>query len=312
MPEKVVVTGAAGFIGSNLCRMLLSEGYSVIAIDNLSAGTRENLPQGVDFRKEDICDPKIGDHLAGASAVFHLAAKNCLADCAASPVETARINVMGTANIVDATIKKGISHFIYADTSAEYEGVLDFPSRVDRVKPVSIYACSKRGGALIAEAFREYHKISISTVRYFNVYGPAQDWRRVIPPVMSAFTIRLLEGKPPVFYGKGDKRRDFVHVDDVNRFHLKLLKEPALRGGTYNLGSGQDYSIKEIFEMIESEIRSGIRPEEKPELPGEAFRTLADITETKKTGWEPQVGIREGISSFIKYTRERLIQPSPV
>ena len=175
-----------------------------------------------------------------------------------------------------------------------------------RSKPMSIYACSKRSGALIAEGFKNYYGLNISTVRYFNVYGPAQDWRRVIPPVMSAFTIKLLQGQRPFIYGTGEKRRDFIHVDDINRFHLQLLREKNIQGGIYNLGSGKDYSIFEIFQMIENEIQSGLEPIFKPELPGEAFRTLADISETQRVGWEPRISIREGIKSFVEYTREKI------
>ncbi|MFM8316532.1 MAG: NAD-dependent epimerase/dehydratase family protein, partial [Deltaproteobacteria bacterium] len=289
-----------------LCKMLLEEGCSVVAVDNLMAGTLENLPQGVDFKKVDVCDSDFARYVEGANAVFHLAARNCLDDCAKNPVDTARINVMGTANVLQACVDYKVPHVIYSDTSAEYEGIEEFPSKVDQVKPMSIYACSKRGGSLIAEGFRNYYGLNVSTVRYFNVYGPAQDWRRVIPPVMSAFTIKLLQGQQPFIYGTGEKRRDFIHVDDINRFHLKLLREKAIQGGIYNLGSGKDYPILEIFNKIEAEIRSGLKPMFKPELPGEAFRTMADITETCKTGWSPQVSIEDGIKSFVEYTRERL------
>jgi nucleoside-diphosphate-sugar epimerase len=306
MKERILVTGGAGFIGSNLVRGLLEADYPVLVVDNLSAGTRENVPAAAQFRKADLRDENLVQHLEGIETVFHLAAKNCLADCAANPVETAQINVMGTANLLTAAVKAGVRHVIYSDTSAEYEGVLDFPSRVENVKPLSIYACSKRGGALMCEAFSELHSLKTSFVRYFNVYGPAQDWRRVIPPVMSAFTRRLLQGEAPVIYGNGEKRRDFIHVDDINAFHLKLVREPALQGGTYNLGTGKDYSILEIFTAIEGQIKSGIQPIFKPDLPAEAFKTQADISTSLKTGWAPQVTLEEGIRRFIEYTKECL------
>lgn len=306
MKNKIAVTGAAGFIGSNLVRELLAQGLPVVAIDDLSAGTLENVPAGCDFRKVDIRDAYFDEHLEGVETVFHMAAKNCLADCAESPVETSSINVAGTANVMQACIKRKVPHVVYSDTSAEYEGVLDFPSKVDRVAPFSVYACSKRGGFLAAEAIARHYGIQLSTVRYFNVYGPAQDYRRVIPPVMSAFTIKLLEGKAPFIYGTGEKRRDFIDVDDVNSFHMSLVNNPKIRGGIYNLGTGDDRTILEIFEKIEGVLKTGIRPIFKDELPGEAIRTCADVTETKATGWSPKIGLDEGIARFIAYTKKRM------
>ena len=309
MNEKVVITGGAGFIGSNLVRKLLDENYSVFVLDDLSAGTRENLPEGALLVKMDICAPDITRHFEGAHTVFHLAAKTSLTDCVAHPTEAARVNVLGSVNVLRASVEVGVKHFVYADTSAEYEGINQFPSRTEEVRPLSVYACSKAGGALFCRAFSELHGMSVTLVRYFNVYGRAQDWRRVVPPVMSAFTLKLLRNERPLIFGNGMKRRDFIHVDDVNAFHLKLLREPQIRGKAYNLGSGQDFSILEIYQMIEEKIRSGLKPEFRPDLPMEALRTLADLSETVATGWKPQIQIEEGISDFIEYTRERLCSP---
>lgn len=303
---RIMVTGGAGFIGSNLVRSLVAEKHDVVVLDNLSAGTLENIPAGADFIKADIRNPELSHHLKGVQMVFHMAAKNCLADCAANPIETSDINVTGTANLLDACVKNKVEHVVYSDTSAEYEGITEFPSKVDRIKPLSVYACSKRGAALVCDAFQNLHGLPVTTVRYFNVYGPAQDWRRVIPPVMSAFTIKLLQGERPTIYGTGEKRRDFIHVDDVNAFHTKLVNDKSIRGGTYNLGLGKDYSILEIYKFIEAEIKSGLSPVFKPDLPAEAFRTLADISTTEATGWRPKIGIQEGIRSFVEYTKSRL------
>lgn len=306
MKKRIVVTGAAGFIGSNLCRDLVEKQYDVVAIDNLSAGTLANIPKGLSFIEVDIRSKDLAKYLEGAHTVFHMAAKNCLPDCAANPVETSDINVTGTANVVQACIKANVEHLVYSDTSAEYEGILDFPSKVERIEPLSVYACSKRGGYLAARALCDLHGLALSAVRYFNVYGPAQDWRRVIPPVMSAFTIKLLSRQAPTIYGTGTKRRDFIHVDDVNRFHLKLIEDTAVRGGLFNLGSGANNSILEIYEAIEKIIQSGIKPKFEPELPGEAETTLADTSLTEKTGWKIEVDLQTGLKSFIDYIRPRL------
>jgi UDP-glucose 4-epimerase len=304
--RRVVVTGAAGFIGSNLVRALLDSGFHVVAIDDLSSGTFENVPPGADFRKVDVRSPDLGWHLRGAETVFHLAAKSSLTDCAADMTHAVRVNVAGTANALEASVREKVSHFVFADTSAEYEGVPELPNRVDRIRPVSVYACTKRAAALLCEAASRLHGITVTVLRYFNVYGPAQDWRKVVPPVMSAFTLKLLAGEAPRVFGNGAKTRDFIHVDDLNAFHLKILREPAIRGRIYNLGTGRDHSIIDVYRMIERELMTGLEPQFAPDRPGEAERSRADITETLATGWRPRVELRDGLRAFIAYSRERM------
>lgn len=304
MSEKIVITGGAGFIGGNLAKALISEGYLVTVLDNLSSGTFENIPKEAEFFKVDITSDEIAPLLKDASAVFHLAAKSNLADCTNNPVETAKVNVLGTTRVLEGAVKNNVKNFIYADTSCAYEGIDEFPSKLNKVKTVSVYACSKRAGALMAESFSNLFGLKVTTLRYFNVYGPAQDLKRVVPPVIAAFSFKLLKKENPIIFGNGSKRRDFIHVDDVNRFHLKILKDPSVRGGTFNIGSGVNYSVLEIFDLIESNVQSGCKPIFKPDQPTEATITLADISETLKTGWKPQIGIQAGIKNYIEHLRK--------
>src|SRR5438445_5246934 len=230
---RILITGVAGFIGCNLASRLTAAGTAVVGIDNLSAGVRENVGPAVVFHHEDIRSRAIYPMFEGVDAVVHLAAKNCLADCLQDPVETAEINVAGTANVLEAARRAGVRKFVYADTSAEYEGVFEFPSQVDRVAPLSVYARSKRAGAMFCEAYASFYDLRLTTVRYFNVYGPAQDWRRSIPPLMSAFAIKMLRGERPVIYGTGEKRRDFIYIDDVTEFNALALQSPRTDGQVY-------------------------------------------------------------------------------
>lgn len=303
---KIIVTGAAGFIGSNLAESLLAAGHEVVGVDNLTAGTKENVPRGVSLRVDDIRSDRIGKHFEGADAVFHLAAKNCLVDCLHDPVETADINVRGTANVLEAARRAGAQKFVYADSSAEYEGESRLPSVVDRIAPQGPYAVSKRGGALFCESYRKNFGMNITILRYFNVYGPAQDFRRVIPPVMSAFIMKMLKGEPPVIYGTGGKRRDFIYVDDVNRFHLLVLKNSRTNGQTYNVGTGVSFSVNEIFQLIEETLKTKLRPVHQPELPNDTDATLADISQSQALGWEPKIDIREGLKKTIEYLKGRM------
>lgn len=304
---RVMVTGCAGFIGSNLCKKLLAEGYYVVGIDNLSSGTLENLPPRIEFHKKDIRDESIQKLFKGTDTVFHLAAKNCLIDCLNNPVEAVDINVKGTVNILEATRLNNVRKFIYADTSAEYEGVPDFPSKVHTVSPIGVYAVSKRGGALLCESYHRLYGMNITTLRYFNVYGPAQDWRRVVPPVMSAFIMNLLMGECPVIYGTGEKRRDFIYVDDVNDFHMKVMRQNVTNGKVYNVGTGVNYSIREIYDLIEGILETGIKPIYKEDLPGEALITLADISQSQTLGWGPRIDIHKGLLSSVQYIKERVL-----
>src|SRR6267154_5491750 len=266
--RRIVVTGAAGFVGSNLTKRLLDRGHAVIGIDNLSAGTAENVDPRVEFHEADIRAPGIYPLFEGAAAVFHLAAKTCLPECVSNPLEAASINVVGTLNVLEAARRAKVAKLIYADTSAEYEGINEFPTREEQIRPIGVYAASKHGGATFCESYRELYGINVTILRYFNVYGPAQDWRRVIPPVMSSFIIRMLQGERPLIYGTGEKRRDFVYVDDVNDLHLLILEGHCAEGKIFNVGSGKNFSVNEVYELVEELLKTSLRPIYQSDLPG--------------------------------------------
>lgn len=309
---KVLITGVAGFIGSNLARRLLGRDCAVVGIDNLSAGRGENVPPSVEFHQADVRTPAIYPLFAGVDTVFHLAAKNCLADCLSHPVETSDINVTGTVNVLEAARRAGVRKVIYADTSGEYEGVPELPNRVERICPIGAYSASKRAGALFCDTYRKLFGLNITVLRYFNVYGPAQDWRRTIPPVMSAFILKLLRGERPIIYGSGQKRRDFIYVDDVNDFHLLAMHDPRTDGCVFNVGSGTSHSVQEIYEMVEELLRTGLRPIYQPDLPGEAEATLADIAEARALGWHPCVDLEEGVRRSLAYIRDIVLREESV
>jgi nucleoside-diphosphate-sugar epimerase len=308
MQKHVIVTGAAGFVGSNLSKHLLDRGNSVVGIDNLSAGTLENVDPRMEFHKVDIRDQEIYRLLRGADTVFHLAGKTSLPDCQNKPLEAASVNVLGTLNVLEAARSAKVRKVIYADTSAEYEGITEFPTKEDKIRPIGVYATSKHGGAAFCDSYRKLYGMNVTMVRYFNVYGPAQDWRRVVPPVMSAFIIHMLRGERPIIYGTGEKRRDFIYVDDVNDFHLILLEHSGSNGRVFNVGTGVNFSVNEIYQLVEELLQTGLKPIYKADLPGEAQVTQADITAGRELGWRPKVDIHEGLRRSIQYIRERVLQ----
>ena len=304
---KIIITGVAGFIGSNLALRLLRErGHHVVGIDNLSYGIREQVPDGVDFYEADIRDKEIYKLFTGGDVVFHLAAKNCISDCQSDPHETTDINVTGTVNIFEAARRAEVRKVVYAESSALYEGSAVFPTPESELRPRSFYALSKAASMYFANAYRMFHGMRITALRYFCVYGPRQDYRRTVPPVMSSFIIKLLKGEAPLIYGTGEKRRDFVYVDDINDFHMLSITDRRTDGNTYNIGSGTNYSVNEVYGAVSGILGIHIPAVHKPDLPGEAEITLADITAARNLGWRPRTELTQGLSEMIKYIRGEL------
>jgi UDP-glucose 4-epimerase len=304
---NILITGIAGFIGSNLANYLIEKGYSVSGIDNLTYGTLEQVPKEAHFINADIRDNEILKHFKNTDVVFHLAAKNCIVDCQLEPVETTDINITGTVNIFEAARRAGVRKVIYAESSAIYEGTSIFPTSETETNPHSFYAVSKASTAYFAEAYRRYYGQNTTALRYFNVYGPRQDYRRIIPPVISAFIIAMLQGQRPVIHGDGSKKRDFVYVDDVNEFHHITLKDNRTDGKTYNLGYEKNYSVLDIYHELESILNTGLEPIFKDDLPGEAQENLADISKAKELGWEPKTDLRQGLLNSIEYIQENVL-----
>ncbi len=307
-----LITGVAGFVGSNLAERLLVDGHRVVGIDNLAYGVIEQVPRTVEFHQCDVRDPAAYRWYDGVEVVFHLAAKNCIADCQANPVETFDVNVHGTAHVFEASRRAGVRKVVHAESSALYEGVTTLPSSETEISPVSFYALSKAGARVVAQGYERFAGLTATALRYFCVYGPRQDYRRTIPPLMSAFIIKLLRGERPLIYGSGKKRRDFVFVDDVNEFHILCASDHRTDGRTYNVGSGVNYSVREIFERVATLLGKAIEPLHQPDLPGEADSTLADITAARGLGWAPKTDLTTGLERSIAYVREHVIEPGLV
>jgi len=306
--KKIIITGVAGFIGSNLADYLLKKGYAnIVGIDNLSYGLKSQVPSQIDFFEYDIRSTNIFNIIEPNDIIFHMAAKNCIADCQADPLETADINITGTLNVFNAAVKKKVKKVIYAESSAVYEGAKKFPTSEDQEYPESIYAISKYCTHHFAKAYKQYYDLDTIALRYFNVYGPRQDYRRSIPPVIVSFIISMLKGERPVIYGDGSKKRDFVYIDDVNHFHKLVIEDTNANNQVYNLGYGKNYSIYELFLEIEAILKTGLKPIFKGNLPGEAQENLADITKAQSLGWNPHFDIEIGIEKSIDYIKEEVL-----
>lgn len=307
MVKNILITGVAGFIGSNLAERLIKEGYHVIGVDNLSQGVKEQIPKEVKFYQEDIGSKNIYPLFKDIDVVFHLAAKNCISDCQKDPIETVDINITGAVNVFEAVKRTSVKKVIYAESSAIYEGTDLFPTSETEEKPISFYAKSKLADSMFAKAYNKFYGLNFVGLRYFNVYGPKQDYQRTIPPVMSAFIIKLLKGERPIIYGNGEKRRDFIYIDDVNDFHILAMNNEKVNNNIYNIGSGKNYSVNEIYNIIKNLIGVNIKPVYGESLPGEAEINLADISKAKSLGWHPRIDLEEGLKISINYIKNKVI-----
>jgi UDP-glucose 4-epimerase len=297
MSSRILVTGAAGFIGSNLVKRLLAVGHQVVAVDNLAYGIKEQIPEGAEFRKVDIRSEEIRDCFHGVDIAFHLAAKNDLVACQQDPVETMDINVAGTANVFDAARRAGVKKVVFATSSALEEG----EARLN-----GFYAISKLTSERLAMGFQQAFGVPFVGVRYFNVYGPGQDYRRLNPPVISAFIIKVLKHEAPVlFEGYRENKRDFIYVDDINDFHLQCIDDERVNGGLFRLGTGVSLSMDEVWETVKKVANSDLNPIVKPRAAEDTpAATLADITAAAQLGWRPKTSFEDGIREQYRFLEQ--------
>ncbi|MGW7351472.1 NAD-dependent epimerase/dehydratase family protein [Streptomyces sp. NPDC054784] len=304
---RILITGVAGLIGSNLSLDLLRDGIEVVGVDDLSGGPRGNVPHGVDLRVADIVTDPLDGHLAGVDAVFHLAAYSSVPMCQDDPVRAAEVNVSGTLAVLEAMRRTGVRRLIAAETSAVYEGTTVRPTPETEDCPQTVYGITKRCGARLLAALAPGYGVELTTLRYFNVYGERHDYTRVRGPVIPSFVRAALRGEQAVIYGDGTVSRDFVHVDDINRFHRLALADRRTVGGVYNLGTGETASVADIHAIVARETGTSLAPTfVEVDIP-EAPRTLADITRARGVGWSPTISLADGIRGCIADGRRALL-----
>jgi UDP-glucose 4-epimerase len=302
----VLVTGGAGFIGAHSCRVLLEGGHRVTALDDLSHGKREALPQGADLRVFDVRSPQLAAELAQLrpDAVLHLAAQMDVRHSVADPMHDASINVLGTVNALAAARRAGAKRFVLASSGgAVYGEQKTFPAAEDHARhPASPYGVSKLCGEEYVElAARE--GLSTLSLRYANVYGPGQDPMGEAG-VVAIFLHKMLHGADPVINGDGGQTRDFVYVDDVARANLLALE--SRQTGALNVGTGHETSVNELAAILAREVGYQKPIAHGPAAPGEQRRSSIDPAAARRQlGWSPQVDVQSGLRRTAEWFRER-------
>ncbi|MDH4238683.1 MAG: GDP-mannose 4,6-dehydratase [Phycisphaerae bacterium] len=311
---KVLVTGAAGFIGSHLCERLLGDGCVVLGVDNFDdfynpqikrsniAGCLKN--KNFQLVEADIRDRAAMDEMVGKDIdiIVHLAARAGVRPSIAQPLLYADVNINGTAVLLEAAKKQRIGKFIFASSSSVYGNNEKVPfSEEDNVDfPISPYAATKKSGELICHTYHHLYGISLTCLRFFTVYGPRQR-----PDLAIHKFARLIEqGKPISVYGDGTMSRDFTYIDDIIDGTVAAM-EKCLGFNIYNLGESRPITVNDLVAEIEKALGKKAVKEYVPPQPGDVERTYADVTKAvSELGYNPKTKIEDGLAKFVTWLRE--------
>ncbi|MFL5862951.1 MAG: NAD-dependent epimerase/dehydratase family protein [Solirubrobacteraceae bacterium] len=305
---RALVTGGAGFIGSNLVDALAQRGDDVAVVDDLSTGSRSNLTEAlaagarlhvVDIRDAAALQAVMADQRP--EAIFHLAAQIDVRHSVSDPGRDAEVNILGTINVLEAARQEGVRRVVYSATGGAIYGKADtYPTpEDDPVRPLAPYGQSKYAAEGYCGLYRRLHGISVVTLRYANVYGPRQD------PlgeggVIAIFCGRLATGEPPVVFGDGRQTRDYTYVGDVVSANLLAAESDAI--GAYNIGTGIETSVLDLIKVMAPMSRNGtFSAKFVPARPGEVERSVLDASQARAAlGWEPAVDLRDGLQRTLQ------------
>lgn len=306
--KRVLVTGGAGFIGSHIVDALIRRRIKTYVIDDLSNGKRSNLNPNATFYQMSITSPKLKSVVAKMKpdAIVHAAAQQDVRVSVAKPQLDAKVNVMGTINLIEAGLACGVKKMVFLSTGGALYPASGRPPFKETVapEPLSPYAIAKRAGELYFQFAHEVHGLPYVCLRLANVYGPRQDTSSK-GGVVSIFASRLFSGKPLVINGDGKKTRDYVYVADVVRAVKAALDRSAI--GIFNIGTGKETSVNTIFRQLRKLSGADVPERHGPEKPGEVMRSALNANLAKKVlGWEPKVPFNEGLKKtaawFKKHT----------
>ncbi len=308
MNAEFLVTGGAGFIGSNIVRTLLGSGRTVRVLDNFSTGRRENL-EGLQPDLEcitgDIRDgAAVKRATVGVRYVLHLAAVPSVSRSIDDPVTTNDVNIAGTLNVLIQARDCGVERVVFSSSSSVYGDTPVLP-KVETMPPSprSPYALSKLAGEHYARLFFELYGLKTFSLRYFNVYGPRQNPRSQYAAVIPLFITAIAAGRRPVIYGDGEQTRDFTFVEDVVAANLACCGAPeSVAGGVYNIGNGDRCTINALAAKIGELCGRPAAPEHQPARPGDVRDSQADARLAReKLGWQPRTAFTEGLRRTIEW-----------
>ncbi|MCF7804226.1 MAG: SDR family oxidoreductase [Candidatus Marinimicrobia bacterium] len=305
--SKFLVTGGAGFIGSNIVHRLVEIGHSVRVLDNFSTGRRENIQDVIeditliegDLRSYHIVQEAVDD----VDFILHQGALPSVPRSIADPVTSNEVNVSGTLNILHAALEAGVKKVVFASSSSIYGDSEKLPKTEDMTpNPLSPYAVSKMAGEKYCKVFADIYGLHTIALRYFNVFGPGQDPTSQYSAVIPKFITSMLEGRSPTIYGDGEQSRDFTYIDNVVKANILATESDFPAGLVVNCAGHQRISVNELVNSINKIAGSSIQATYDDKRPGDVKHSYADINLIKKyLDFRPETSFNEGLQQTINW-----------
>jgi UDP-glucose 4-epimerase len=311
--EKFLVTGGAGFIGSNICKRLVSQGCFIRVVDNLLTGKKSNLADIID--KIEFIEADMGDEDVARSVMkdidfcLHQGALPSVPRSVDNPAATHQHCLNATFTLLLAARDAGIKRFVYASSSSAYGDTPTLPKiETMQPQPLSPYAAAKLAGEYYCAVFYKVFGLETISLRYFNVFGPHQDPTSQYAAAIPAFVTAILKGCQPTVYGDGEQSRDFTYIDNVVEANLLAARVKKTCGEVVNIACGQAVTVNEVIDIINELLGKNIKPIYTDPRPGDVKRSLADITLARKLiGFKPKVSFRDGLQEAIGWYQENLL-----
>ena len=307
---RYLVTGGAGFIGSNIVDELVRRGHNVVVLDDFSSGKEVNLAQvrgKIEIQKGSITDlATVQKACKGADFVIHLAARTSVPRSVKDPIESNRVNIDGTLNVLVAARDAKVKRYVFAASSSAYGETPVLPKvETMRPAPISPYGVTKYVGEMYAQVFGRVYGLENACVRYFNVFGPRQDPSSQYSGVLSRFMLAALEGSRPVIYGDGEQTRDFTYVENVVDQTLRACEAPEASGRVFNGGTGARITLNEVIKLLEKVSGKSLQPIYDPPRNGDIRDSQADISLARSVlGYQPKVQFEEGLGRTWEWYRD--------
>jgi UDP-glucose 4-epimerase len=303
---KVLVTGGAGFIGSNLVRALLDRGDEVRVLDNFATGSRDNLVEienDVDIFEGDLRSyERVHNAVRGVEVIYHQGALPSVPRSLQDPLTTSAVNVEGTLNVLLAARDEGVRRVVAASSSSVYGSSGSLP-RIESapIDPIAPYAVAKLAAERYCVSFaRVYDGFEAVCLRYFNVFGPRQDPRSQYAAVVPLFATRILAGQPVPINGDGGQSRDFTYIDNVIDANIRASEVPGASGQVFNVATGNPVSVDRIADMLGEIAGRPVEKDFRPPRPGDVRDSWADLTAIRDVlGWTPAVDLEEGLRRTV-------------